>query len=45
MTKDVYWKLRRLWTRGWEEGGREMIDAGITAVEGPGFKSKRAKEC
>ena len=45
MTKDVYWKLRRLWTRGWEEGGREMRDAGITAVEGPEFKSEIAKEC
>jgi hypothetical protein len=41
MTDDVYWKLRELWTGRWEEGGRKMIDATITAVEG--FRSKRGK--
>ena len=43
MTEDVYWKLRELWIGGWEEGGREMIDAVIAATEG--FKSKREKLC
>jgi hypothetical protein len=43
ITEDVYWKLRTsLWTGGWEEGGRQMIDAVITAEER--FESKRAQK-